>query len=84
MRCALRRHDASSPSTTKFPTQTRTRGPRQSTATPPGPASPIRSTLERELETFLTDLRSESPAVLEHQLLRTRRSEPFTVEHPQG
>jgi hypothetical protein len=43
-----------------------------------------RSTLERELETFLTDLRSESPAVLEHQLLRTRRSEPFTVEHPQG
>ena len=38
----------------------------------------------RELETFLSDLRSESPAVLEHQLLRTRRSEPFTIEHPQG
>ena len=29
-----------------------------------------RSTLERELETFLSDLRSESPAVLEHQLLQ--------------
>ena len=43
-----------------------------------------RSTLERELETFLSDLRSESPAVLEHQLLRTRRSEPFTIEHSQG
>ena len=43
-----------------------------------------RSTLERELDTFLNDLRSESPAVLEHQLLRTRRSEPFTIEHRQG
>ena len=43
-----------------------------------------RSTLERELDTFLSDLRSESPAVLEHQLLRTRRSEPFTIEHRQG
>ena len=43
-----------------------------------------RSALERELETFLSDLRSESPAVLEHQLLRTRRSEPFTIEHRQG
>ena len=26
-----------------------------------------RSTVERELETFLADLRTESPAVLEHQ-----------------
>ena len=43
-----------------------------------------RGTLERELEGFLNDLRSESPAVLEHHWLRTRRSEPFTIEHPQG
>ena len=40
-----------------------------------------RSTLESELQTFLADIRSEQPAVVEHQLLRTRRSEPFTVEH---
>ncbi len=40
-----------------------------------------RSTLEKELQTFLADLRSEQPAVVEHQLLRTRRGEPFTIEH---
>jgi hypothetical protein len=40
-----------------------------------------RESLEAELPGFLSDLRSEAPAVLEHELLRTRRSEPFTVEH---
>jgi hypothetical protein len=34
--------------------------------------------LEAALPAFLEDLRSESPASLEHQLLKTRRSEPFT------
>ena len=37
-----------------------------------------RTTLETALLAFLDDLRSESPASLEHQLLKTRRSEPFT------
>jgi hypothetical protein len=37
-----------------------------------------RQTLERALPGFLDDLRAESPASLEHQCLRTGRSEPFT------
>ena len=40
-----------------------------------------RSSLERELEAFMADLRAEQPSVVEHQILRTRRGEPFTVEH---
>ena len=40
-----------------------------------------RGSLERELEAFMADLRAEQPAVVEHQILRTRRGEPFTVEH---
>jgi hypothetical protein len=40
-----------------------------------------RQTLEADLPGFLADLRSEAPGVLEHELLRTRRSEPFTIEH---
>ena len=37
-----------------------------------------RSTLEAALEPFLADLRSEAPASIEHQLLRTQRGEPLT------
>jgi hypothetical protein len=37
-----------------------------------------RSTLEAALVSFLADLRSESPASLEHSLQRTCRSEPLT------
>jgi hypothetical protein len=37
-----------------------------------------RSTLEAALPSFLDDLRAESPASLEHRLLRTGRGEPFT------
>lgn len=37
-----------------------------------------RSSLERELPAFLDDLRSEEPAALQHELLRTRRGEPLT------
>ena len=37
-----------------------------------------RSTLEQALPGFLDDLRAESPAALEHQLLRTQRGEPLT------
>jgi hypothetical protein len=37
-----------------------------------------RSTLEAALVSFLADLRSESPASLEHSLQRTSRSEPLT------
>ena len=37
-----------------------------------------RSTLEESLPPFLADLRAESPASLEHHLLRTRRAEPLT------
>ncbi|MBM5821054.1 MAG: DUF1816 domain-containing protein [Cyanobacteria bacterium K_Offshore_surface_m2_011] len=37
-----------------------------------------RRTLEQALPAFLDDLRAESPASLEHQCLRTGRSEPFT------
>ena len=37
-----------------------------------------RSTLEEALPAFLADLRSEAPARLDHQLLRTRRGEPLT------
>ena len=40
-----------------------------------------RGSLERELEAFMADLRAEQPGVVEHQILRTRRGEPFTVEH---
>ena len=40
-----------------------------------------RHTLECKLPAFLVDLRSEGPAVLEHRLVRTRRGEPFTIEH---
>ena len=37
-----------------------------------------RSTLETALQPFLADLRSEGPASIEHQLLRTQRGEPLT------
>ena len=37
-----------------------------------------RTTLEAALVPFLADLRSESPASLDHTLLRTNRSEPLT------
>ena len=37
-----------------------------------------RRTLESQLQAFLDDLRAESPAALSHELLRTRRGEPFT------
>jgi hypothetical protein len=37
-----------------------------------------RSTLEQALPAFLDDLRAESPARLEHELLRTHRGEPLT------
>jgi len=37
-----------------------------------------RSTLEAALVPFLADLRAEAPAAIEHQLLRTQRSEPLT------
>ena len=37
-----------------------------------------RSSLEKGLPDFLADLRAEFPASLEHQMLRTRRDEPFT------
>ena len=40
-----------------------------------------RSTLDEKLKGFLADLRSEAPAVLEYQVMRTRRGEPLTVEH---
>lgn len=37
-----------------------------------------RRTLEAHLPAFLDDLQAESPAALSHELLRTRRGEPFT------
>ena len=37
-----------------------------------------RSTLEAALQPFLADLRSEGPASIDHQLLRTQRGEPLT------
>ncbi|MEB3303141.1 MAG: DUF1816 domain-containing protein [Cyanobium sp.] len=37
-----------------------------------------RNTLEAALVPFLDDLRSETPASMEHRLLRTSRSEPYT------
>ena len=37
-----------------------------------------RSTLEQALPGFLSDIQSESPAGLEHELMRTRRGEPLT------
>ena len=37
-----------------------------------------RSTLEAALQPFLADLRSEAPASIDHQLLRTQRGEPLT------
>ena len=40
-----------------------------------------RGSLERELQAFMADLRAEQPGVVEHQILCTRRGEPFTVEH---
>lgn len=41
-----------------------------------------RSTLEQALPAFLEDLGAESPAHLEHELLRTRRGEPLTEVDP--
>lgn len=44
-----------------------------------------RSTLEAALDSFLVDLRAEGPASLEHQCLRTSRSEPLTeLPEPKG
>lgn len=37
-----------------------------------------RRTLESQLPAFLDDLRAESPAAMTHEVLRTRRGEPFT------
>ena len=37
-----------------------------------------RTTLEAALVSFLADLRAESPASLDHSLLRTQRGEPLT------
>ena len=37
-----------------------------------------RSTLERHLPEFLADLSSEAPVDMRHELVRTRRGEPFT------
>jgi hypothetical protein len=37
-----------------------------------------RSSLEAALPAFLDDIRAEGPASLEHNVLRTRRGEPFT------
>jgi hypothetical protein len=37
-----------------------------------------RSTLEEALPPFLDDLRSESPASLDYECLRTSRGEPLT------
>jgi len=37
-----------------------------------------RRTLEAQLPAFLTDLSSEAPGDMNHELLRTRRGEPFT------
>jgi hypothetical protein len=37
-----------------------------------------RGSLEAALPSFLDDLRAESPASLEHRMLRTRRGEPLT------
>ena len=39
-----------------------------------------RGGLEAELESFLDDIRSETPGSLQHVVLRTRRSEPLTIE----
>jgi len=39
-----------------------------------------RSGLEAALPEFLSDLASESPAAIEHALIRCRRTEPFTIE----
>ena len=39
-----------------------------------------RSTLERELPFFLSDVSSESPASIDHSLVRCRRTEPFTLD----
>ncbi len=37
-----------------------------------------RRTLEAELPAFLSDLSSEAPADMHHELVRTRRGEPLT------
>jgi len=37
-----------------------------------------RRTLETQLPAFLADLSSEAPGDMHHELLRTRRGEPFT------
>lgn len=39
-----------------------------------------RAGLERELDSFLADIRSEAPGSIDHALLRTRRSEPLTID----
>ena len=38
-----------------------------------------KSSLKAELKTFIDDLGSENPESLTHTMLRTRRSEPFTI-----
>jgi hypothetical protein len=38
-----------------------------------------RSSLDEALPPFLADLRSEGAAEVNHNLLRTRRAEPFTI-----
>ena len=39
-----------------------------------------RTSLQAALPDFLADLASESPAAIEHSLIRCRRTEPFTIE----
>ena len=39
-----------------------------------------RAGLERELDSFLSDIRSEAPGSIDHAVLRTRRSEPLTID----
>ena len=41
-----------------------------------------RNTLETQLPAFLDDLQTESPSALSHEVLRTRRGEPFTEGDP--
>ena len=38
-----------------------------------------KTSLQSELKIFLDDLSSENPQSLTHTMLRTRRSEPFTI-----
>ena len=43
-----------------------------------------RQELDAALQPFLDDVRSEAPGTLEHQVLRTRRGEPLTIDSREG